>query len=124
MLQFNKKLTTLAILAVASVSGSILAVSTVSAQPANRSNGVKDVTLFNSRTNRSSGQSFASNEKVADLSKVGFDNKASFVQVNNGKVWRFYQGKNFKGAFVEVGPNEARGLTKLNNQISSFRSVK
>lgn len=124
MLQFNKKLTTLALLAVASVSGSVLAVSSVSARPATKADGVKDVTLFSSRTNRSSGPSFASNQGVADLSKVGFDNKASFVQVNNGKVWRFYQGKNFKGAFVEVGPNEARGLTKLNKQISSFRSVK
>ncbi len=124
MLQFNKKLTTLALLAVASVSGSILAVSTVSARPATKADGVKDVILFDSSTRRSSRPSFASNKGVADLSKVGFNNKASFVQVNNGQVWRFYQDKNFKGEFVEVGPNEARGLSKLNNQISSFRSVK
>jgi hypothetical protein len=124
MLQFNKKLATLALLAVASVSGSILSVSTVSAQQATKADGVKDVTLFSSTTRRSSEPSFASNKKVADLSKVGFDNKASFVQVNNGKAWRFYEGKNFKGKFVEVGPNEGRPLTKLNKQISSFRSVK
>ena len=123
MLQFNKKLTTLALLAVASVSGSILAVSTVSAQPATKGDSVKDVILFDSST-PSSRPSFASNKGVADLSKVGFDNKASFVQVNNDKVWRFYQHKNFKGEYVEVGPDEARGLSKLNNQISSFRSVK
>jgi hypothetical protein len=123
MLQFNKKLTALALLVVASAS-SIFAVSSVSARPATKADGVKDVTLFSSITNRRSGASFASNKGVADLSKVGFDNKASFVRVNNGQVWRFYEGKNFQGKFVEVGPTEARNLGKLNKQVSSFRSVK
>lgn len=119
--QFNKQLTTLALLTVASVGGTMLYVANVSAQ--NQPSGVvKDVTLWDG-TNRQ-GASFESNNAVADLSKVGFDNKASSIAVNNGQKWRFYKDKNFKGEFVEIGPDEFRGnLGKLNNQISSFKSI-
>jgi hypothetical protein len=84
---------------------------------------VKDVTLFSQGINQ--GQSFESNKGVADLQAVGFDNKASAIQVNNGQKWRFYKDKNFKGEFIEIGPNEGRGnLGKFTRQISSFKSVK
>ena len=87
------------------------------------STAVKDVTLFSQGMNR--GKSFGSNEGVADLSKVGFDNKATAIQVNNGQKWRFYTGKNFTGKFVEIGPEEGRGnLGKFAGKISSFKSVK
>jgi hypothetical protein len=122
MLQFNQKLTTLALLAVASVSGTIFAVSNVSAQQKPAS-AEKDVILWSNPS--SSGRSFESNVGVADLSKVGFDNKTSFIQVTNGQKWRFYKDKNFQGPFVEIGPDEARGgLGNLDKQISSFRAVK
>ena len=84
---------------------------------------VKDVTLFSKGINQ--GQSFESNQGVADLQAVGFDNKASAIQVNNGQKWPFYKDKNFQGAFIEIGPNEGCGnLGKFNRQISSFKSVK
>ena len=70
-----------------------------------------------------SGARFGSNNAVADLSKFGFNDRAGSVAVNDGRVWRFYRDKNFKGPFIEVGPDEGRGVGKLNRQISSFRPV-
>jgi hypothetical protein len=120
--QFNKQLTALALLTVASVGGGMLVVANVSAQT-KPSGVVKDVTLWEG--NNRQGASFASNQGVADLSRVGFDNKASSIAVNNGQKWRFYQEKNFKGQFVEIGPDESRGsIGQLNNRVSSFKSVK
>jgi hypothetical protein len=84
---------------------------------------ISDVTLFSKSDGR--GQSFDSNVGVADLSAVGFNDKASSIAVNNGQKWRFYQDKNFQGEFIEVGPEDTRSnLGSLNNQISSFKSVK
>ncbi len=122
MLQFNKKLTTLALLSVTSITGTMLIIANVSAQSQSSGNP-KDVTLWD-KSNRQ-GAKFDSNEGVPDLSRVGFDNKASSAAVNNGQKWRFYDGKNFKGDFVEISPNESRGsLGKLNNRVSSFKSVR
>ncbi len=126
MSQFNKQ-SVLALLAVTSVSGAILGMTSVSARPQNSltpdSPGVvKDVTLWSEGINQ--GTSFESNKGVADLSQVGFNNKASAIAVNNGQTWRFYKHKNFKGEFIDIGPNEGRGfLGKLNNQVSSFKSI-
>jgi hypothetical protein len=121
MLQFNKKLTALALLSVASVTGNMLIIDNVSAQ-SQVSGIVKDVTLW-SKSNRQ-GAKFDSDKGVPDLSQVGFDNKASSIAVNNGQKWRFYEGKNFKGGFVEIGPDESRGsLGQFNNRVSSFKSV-
>jgi Beta/Gamma crystallin len=122
MFKFTKKLTALALLTMTSVSGAILIVPNVSAQT-QPSGTVKDVTLWD-KPNRQ-GVSFESNNAVPDLSKVGFDNKASSIAVNNGQKWRFYKDKNFKGPFIEIGPDEFRGnIGKLDRQVSSFRSVK
>ncbi len=122
MLKFNKKLTVLALLTMTSVSGAILIVPNVSAQT-QPSGTVKDVTLWD-KPNRQ-GVSFESNNAVPDLSKVGFDNRASSIAVNNGQKWRFYKDKNFKGPFIEIEPDEFRGnIGKLDRQVSSFRSVK
>lgn len=111
----------LALLTVTSVSGTILTVTNVSAKT-QASGVVKDVTLWDG-TNLQ-GASFASNKGVADLSKVGFNNRASSIAVNNGQKWRFYKHKNFKGEFIEIGPDEARGnIGKFNNQVSSFRAI-
>jgi hypothetical protein len=50
---------------------------------------------------------------------------ADSVGINNGEKWRFYKGKNFKGKFVEVRPDEFRGnLGNFNNKISSFCALK
>jgi Beta/Gamma crystallin len=120
--KFNKQLTFLVLLTVTSVGGTMLTVANVSAQT-QPSGVVKDVTLWD-KANRQ-GASFDSNKGIADLSKVGFDNRASSIAVNNGQKWRFYKEKNFKGEFIEIGPDESRGnIGRLNNQVSSFRSVK
>ncbi len=104
MINFNKKLTALALLAAASASGSMFAISTVFAQ-SYQSGGIKNVTLYSN--NSSSGRSFTSNYAVADLSKVGFNDRTSFIQIDDGQKWRFYKDKNFKGEFIEVGPDTA-----------------
>ena len=122
MLQFNKKLTTLALLSVTSITGTMLIIANVSAQPQQQGN-VKDVTLWD-KSNRK-GAKFDSSEAVADLSRVGFDNKASSAAINNGQKWRFYADKNFKGDFVEIGADQTRNsLGKLNNRVSSFKAVR
>lgn len=122
MFQFNKQLTALSLLTVASFGGTMLTVANVSAQ--NKASGVvKDVTLWDGANRQ--GASFDSNKGVADLSLVGFDNKASSIAVNNGQKWRFYKDKNFKGQFIEIGPDESLGnIGRLNNQVSSFKSIK
>jgi Mannan-binding protein/Beta/Gamma crystallin len=84
---------------------------------------IADVTLFSKVHGR--GQSFDSSVGVADLSAVGFNDKASSIAVNNGQKWRFYKDKDFQGEFIEVGPEDTRSrLGNFNNQISSFKSVK
>jgi Beta/Gamma crystallin len=121
MLQFKKQLTALSILTIASLGGAILTQTNVFAQN-DRSEGVKDVTLY-SKANLK-GATFKSDQGVPDLSQVGFDNKASSVAVNNAQKWRFYKDPNFQGEFIEIEPNQSRGnLGMLNNQVSSFKSV-
>lgn len=117
MLNLNKQLTALALLTLSSVAGTMLTISNASAGP-KQPDTVKDVTLKDQ-----SGREFSSNDGVADLSKVGFDNKAVFAAVNNGQAWRFYDGKNFKGEFIQIGPDQAQGLGKFSNKVSSFCSV-
>ncbi len=122
MFQFNKPLIALSLLTIGSFGGTMLVIANVSAQN-KPSQVVKDVTLWDG--NNRQGASFESNNAVADLSKVGFNDKASSIAVNNGQKWRFYKDKNFKGEFIEIGPDESRGnIGKLNNQVSSFKSIK
>jgi hypothetical protein len=113
---------------IVTLSGATLALTHLSTQAQaqskyNRSNGIKDVTLFSKGMNK--GRAFASDKGVADLSTVGFDDKAVAIQVNNGQKWRFYVDKNFQGEFIEIGPEEGRGfIGKFTRRISSFKSVK
>ncbi|BAZ08920.1 hypothetical protein NIES4071_07260 [Calothrix sp. NIES-4071] len=110
----NQKLTVLAALSASLMVGAIQQTN-VSAQ------GVPDVILWDQKIGR--GASFETNKAVPDLRR--FNNRASAIQVNNGQKWRFYEGKNFTGAFIEIGPDEARGnLGRLNNRISSLRAVR
>jgi Beta/Gamma crystallin len=121
MFQSSKKLTTLALLTVTSLGGTILSVANVSAQYT-PSEAVKDVTLYSKADLK--GSTFKSDQGVPDLSQVGFDNKASSIAVNNNQKWRFYKDPNFQGEFIEIEPNQSRGnLGMLNNQVSSFKSV-
>lgn len=113
----TKKFTALAVLGASLLSGFAIHQSTVSAQ------GVADVTLWDAQIGR--GASFRTNGAVADLSKFRFNDRASAIQVNNGQKWRFYSEKNFKGQFIDVGPDEAVGsIGRLNNRISSLRAIR
>ncbi len=118
---FNTRLTTVALLALTSVAGTMLTISDVSAQSRSSRGGVKDVTLQDRDGNKR--RSFRSNNGIADLSKVGFDNRADFVQINDSKPWRFYTGKNFTGRYTVVKPQSARLLGRFANKVSSFCSV-
>jgi hypothetical protein len=113
----TNKLTALAVLSVSLISGFAIHQTSVSAQTA------PDVTLWDQQIGQ--GASFKTNNAVADLSKLGFDNKASAIQVNNGQTWRFYAGKNFTGEYVDVSPNEAVGnIGPLNNKVSSLKAIR
>jgi hypothetical protein len=116
----SKKFAVLAVLISSSIAGFAIHHTTVSAQS---SQTVQDVTLWDKQIG--TGASFETNKAVADLSKFGFNNKASAIQVNNGQKWRFYAGKNFTGEYVDVGPDEAVGnIGRLNNKISSLKAIR
>jgi hypothetical protein len=84
--------------------------------------GIKDVTLFSGTTNNS-GERFASDKGVKNLADVGFDNATGFIAINDSQTWRFYEDANYKGDFIEVGPDEARPAGKFGRKISSFRAI-
>ena len=110
----NQKLTVLAALSAGLMVGTIQQTNVLA-------QGVPDVILWDHKIGR--GASFETNEAVPDLGK--FNNRASAIQVNNGQKWRFYEDKNFTGAFIEIGPDEARGnLGWFNNRVSSLKAVR
>jgi hypothetical protein len=84
--------------------------------------GVADVTLFSGST-ANSGEEFATNKAVKNLADVGFNDATGFIAVNNGQTWRFYEDANFKGDFIDVGPDEARRAGKFAGKISSLRAI-
>ena len=113
----TKKFTALVVLSVSLISGIAIHKTSVSAQT------VPDVTLWDQQIGK--GASFKTNQAVADLSKVGFNDKASAIQVNNGQKWRFYAGKNFTGEYIDVGPDQAVGnIGRLNNKVSSLKAIR
>ncbi|WP_310483182.1 beta/gamma crystallin-related protein [Chamaesiphon sp. VAR_48_metabat_403] len=119
MLQFNKKLAALALLSVTSITGSMLIIANVSAQ---KSQPQGAVTLWTDSNLQ--GTTFNRSVSVPDLSQFGFDNKASSIAVINGQKWRFYEGKNFQGRSLQMGPKQSiRNLGPFNDRISSFKSV-
>lgn len=91
---------------------------------ANYSGGstVADVTLF-SNPNSNSGEEFTTNKAVKNLADVGFNDATGFIAVNNGQTWRFYEDANFKGDYIDVGPDEARRAGKFGRKISSLRAI-
>lgn len=81
---------------------------------------VKTVTLYDGQNFK--GKRLGRNNKVADLSRVGFDNITSSIQVQSGK-WRFYDGKNFTGKSILINGETGLGRISLDNKISSFKAV-
>lgn len=83
---------------------------------------VTDVTLSSQSSGK--GFQFGSNKAIEDLRDFGFNDATAFVAVNNNQTWRFYEDINFQGDFIEVGPDEARGVGDFGIKISSFKAVK
>jgi hypothetical protein len=81
---------------------------------------VRTVTLYSGQ--RFQGRSFGTNNSIANLGAVNFDNITSSIQVQSG-TWRFYTGRNFRGNFIELESETGLGSIRLDNQISSLRRI-
>jgi hypothetical protein len=80
-----------------------------------------DVTL--STVSNAEGDMFETNEAVADLSQVNFNDSTAFISVTNGQTWRFYEDANFQGDYIDVGPDEARFVGDFGLEISSLQAI-
>lgn len=86
------------------------------------SGGLADVTLHSNSGQK--GRTLETNKGIANLGKYGFNDITSSVAVTNDQVWRFYSDANFKGKYIDVGPDEARDLPReFNDRISSLKSI-
>lgn len=81
---------------------------------------VRTVTLYSGQSFQ--GRSFGTDNSIANLGAVGFDNITSSIQVQSG-TWRFYTGRNFKGDFIELDSETGLGRISLDNQISSLKRI-
>ena len=120
MLKFNKKLTALTLLTLTSITGTVVHISTASAQFRDPGKVTPDVVLEDS-LDGDGVRSFASDKAVPDLSITGFDNVADRAKVNNNQKWRFYEGKNFQGRSILLEPGQSRSISGL--KVSAFRAV-
>ncbi|RUS92238.1 hypothetical protein DSM106972_099750 [Dulcicalothrix desertica PCC 7102] len=117
MFNFNKQLATVAILTVASVSGTMLTANHASAQSNNGCTGaVKRIELRNAQNQKV----FCSQRGVRNVGKLG--KQVTRVSVSGGK-WKFYTGKNFTGQSVTVSGETTRNLN-LRGGVSSFKAVR
>lgn len=117
MFNFNKQLATVALLTVASVSGTMLTANNASAQSNNGCTGVvKRIELSNAQNQKV----FCSQGGVRDMDQLG--KQATRVTIQGGK-WRFYTGKNFTGASVTVSGETTQALN-LRGGVSSIRAVR
>jgi uncharacterized protein YcfJ len=71
-----------------------------------------------------SGQQFTANGTVRNLDRLGFNDRASSVVVNDGN-WQVCEDANFNGRCVILQPGEYPTLERmgLENEISSIRPV-
>lgn len=83
---------------------------------------VTDVSLF-SDPNSNTGDQFNTNKEIKNLADFGFNDATGFIAVNNSQTWRFYEDANFKGDFIDVGPDEARRAGEFGLKISSLRAI-
>ncbi len=117
MFNFNKQLATVALLTVASVTGTMLTADYASAQSSNGCTGVvKRIELRNAQNQKV----FCSQGAVRNTGRFG--RQATRVTVQGGK-WRFYTGRNFTGQSVTVSGETTRALN-LRGGVSSFRAVR
>src|SRR4051812_2303674 len=59
---------------------------------------------------------------VANLSDLGFNDRASSMIVKSGR-WELCEHVNFGGRCVVVGPGEYRTMEQFNDRLSSLREV-
>ncbi len=69
-----------------------------------------------------SGRSYPLNEAMANLSRTGFNDRASSLRIDRG-YWIFCSDSEFRGECRTFGPGEYASLPGLNNVISSGRRI-
>jgi hypothetical protein len=71
-----------------------------------------------------SGPQFAANESVADLNRIGFNDRASSVRVRRG-AWQLCSESYYRGSCVTLQPGDypSLGAMGLNNAVSSLREI-
>jgi len=69
-----------------------------------------------------SGRSFPLNDAMPNLSRTGFNDRASSLRVESG-YWIFCSDSEFRGECRTFGPGEYASLQGLNDMISSGRRI-
>jgi hypothetical protein len=84
--------------------------------------GAQDITLYQGEN--FSGQRFSSNESVDDLSRVGFNDRASSVSIRGGS-WQLCSDSYYRGqcATLRAGDYPSLRAMGLGNAVSSIREV-
>ena len=80
------------------------------------------VTLYEAEGLR--GQVFTADRPISDLTRYGFNDRASSVVVQRGE-WEVCENQNFQGRCMVLRPGQYPSLVAMgmNNRISSFRRV-
>ena len=84
--------------------------------------GAQDITLYEGES--FAGQRFSSNQSVDDLSRVGFNDRASSVSIRGGS-WQLCSDSYFRGqcATLRAGDYPSLRSMGLGNAVSSIREV-
>ena len=87
-----------------------------------RGRGAQDIVLYQGEN--FSGPRFASNESVADLARVGFNDRASSVTIRGGS-WQLCSDSYYRGQCVTLQPGDypSLGAMGLDNAVSSLREI-
>jgi hypothetical protein len=117
MFNFNKQLATVALLTVASVSGTMLTANYAFAQSNNGcTSAVKRIELSNAQN-----QKVFCSQGGASRNMGRFGKQATRVSVQSGK-WIFYTGKNFTGQSITISGETGQALPFKG--VSSFKAVR
>ncbi len=68
------------------------------------------------------GPRYTANSSVSDLSRVGFNDRASSATIRGGS-WQLCDDAFFRGECVTLGPGDYASLSWLSNRISSGRRI-
>ncbi|MFK0732270.1 MAG: beta/gamma crystallin-related protein [Gloeotrichia echinulata HAB0833] len=80
------------------------------------------ITLYDGRNKTGTAVSFGGGS-VANLTRFGFNNKASSIGITNGQTWTLWRDANFKGNSITYGPGHYNLAGIFNNSISSISRI-